>query len=148
MPTDYELLFFESAQDYTKEKALEMLGASWCLDDPKEVTVRGNYDSGTVKALMIRIAKRSLASGTVQQDEFLNQLSMEVFINTEEYNPNEYENPYITENLSKEVFNIDTNSPAIVLYEVHKNLVFHDDGYFNLGFSQTSDEFFQTKLYR
>ena len=63
-------------------------------------------------------------------------------MNTEEYNPNEYENPYITANLNKEVFNIDTNNPAIVLYEVHRNLVFHEDGYLNLGFSQTSDEFF------
>ena len=32
-PADYDLFYFEAANDYTKDRALEMLSESWCIDN-------------------------------------------------------------------------------------------------------------------
>ena len=125
-----------------------MLDASWCLDNPQDLLISGNYDSGTVNALLIHLTKQNCTNDCDKLDESIDDMSLEVYVNTLEYNPDEYNGEYITKNIKKEVFNFDTRHPQVALYEIHKNLVIHEDYYFNLGFSEKEDEFYETKLYR
>ena len=72
---------------------------------------------------------------------------MEVYTNTHEYDPNEYKSHYISENVSKEVFNFNTLTPGIALYELHKNFVQHDDN-FVASFGETNEQFYEVKMFR
>ena len=60
--TDYDLFNFGATHIYSKDRVLEMLEVSWCIDNPQGVSISGNYDSGTVKAIMLDIGRKEYHS--------------------------------------------------------------------------------------
>ena len=101
---------------------------SWCLDNPQDVKLSGNFRYGSARQLQVNFDKVDCQDCKEEEwdqayGQFIDSIMVEIFTNTQQYNPNEYNGPYITKTITKLNNNLSRDQPLHLVYETTKNIV-------------------------